>query len=86
MLARSYEPTDFARVRSTEVVEIHVLRERLRKMSDCDLLLFGVTTEYLSSRSTDSGQTSNDAVSVELAEAQAEWKMRFPKLPLSISF
>jgi hypothetical protein len=86
MLAHSYERTDLVRNRPTELVEIHVLRERLRKMPDSDLLLFGVTTKYLGSRSTDSEQTPDGAVPVELTEARTEWKRRFPRLPLSISF
>jgi hypothetical protein len=86
MLIHGYERTDFARNRSTEAGAIQVLRERLREMSDGDLLLFGVTTKYLSSSSSYPEQTSSNAVSVELTEARAEWKRRFPTLPLSISF
>jgi hypothetical protein len=74
MLIHDYERADFTCKRATEAGAIQVLRERLRKMSDGDLLLFGMTAKYLSSRSTDSGQTSRDEVSVELVEAQAEWK------------
>jgi hypothetical protein len=85
MLIHDCERTDFTCKRSTEAGAIQVLRERLCKMSNSDLLLFGVTAKYVSSRSTDSGQTSRDAVPVELVEARAEWKRRFPRLPLSIS-
>jgi hypothetical protein len=61
--------------------EIERLRQRLRKMSNPELLLFGVTTKCQCS-----SETGPEASLVQLNEARKEWKRRNPSLPLSESF
>jgi hypothetical protein len=62
------------------------LRQRLRKMSNPELLLFGVTTKYQCSRETEPGPAPPEDVLVQLAEARKEWTKRNPSLPLRDSF
>ncbi len=63
--------------------EIERLRQRLRKMSNPELLLFGVTTKCQCSSETGPPQ---EASLGQLNEARKEWKRRNPTLPLSESF
>jgi hypothetical protein len=66
--------------------EIERLRQRLRAMSDPELLLFGVTTKYQCSWETEPDHPPPENVIVQLSEARREWKRRNPRLPLSESF
>jgi hypothetical protein len=63
--------------------EIERFRQRLRKMSNPELLFFGVTTKCQCSSETGPPQ---EAILVQLNEARKEWKRRNPSLPLSESF
>jgi hypothetical protein len=60
------------------------LRERLRKMSDQELLRFGTAAKFMCSSQTNFGKPSREAF-VTLDEARAEWKRRKPDLPLNTS-
>jgi hypothetical protein len=67
-------------------LDIEGLRQRLRKMSNPELLLFGVTTKCQCSSETGSDHTPQEAILLQLNEARKEWKRRNPSLPLSESF
>ena len=62
------------------------LGQRLRGMSNPELLLFGVTTKCRCFFETSPGQSPPDDVLVQLTEARKEWRRRNPGLPLSESF
>jgi hypothetical protein len=66
--------------------DIEGLRQRLRRMSNPELLLFGVTTKCLCSLETSPDQSPPGGVLVQFMEAREEWKSRNPSLPLSESF
>lgn len=66
--------------------DIKRLRQRLRTMSNPELLLFGVATKYQCSRETEPGHAPPEDVLVQLAEARKEWTKRNPSLPLRDSF
>jgi hypothetical protein len=63
---------------------IEQIRERLRGMSDCDLLRYGQASRFMADPKNNSGKP-NPAFQVQLDEARAEWKRRHPNLPLSES-
>ena len=60
----------------SEEVQLQKLRERLRKMSDAELIQFGKTVRNLSAPRV--GLTS-DPWKAQLDEARAEWRRRHPK-------
>jgi len=66
--------------------DVERLRQRLRAMSDPELLLFGVTTKCQCSWETESDHPPPENILVQLSEARKEWKRRNPRLPLSDSF
>jgi hypothetical protein len=66
--------------------DIERLRQRLRAMSDPELLLFGVTTKCQCSWETEPDHPPPENILVQLSEARKEWKRRNPSLPLSDSF
>ncbi len=69
-----------------EEVSTEGLRQRLCKMSNPELLLFGVTAKFLCSLEANLNQPPPECVRVRLSEARAEWNRRNPTLPLSDSF
>jgi hypothetical protein len=75
------------RTPETSELQVNRLRERIGKMSDAELLRFGLTTKYKCShelRPSDSFRP--EALVTQLNEARAEWLSRNPRLPLSTSF
>ena len=52
------------------------LRERLRKMSDAELRMFGQAAQRMVSPKANPGQSLPDALVIQLDEAQIEWKRR----------
>ena len=66
--------------------DIEWLRQHFRKMSNPELLLFGVTTKCHCSSEARPNHTPQAAILVQLNEARKEWKRRNPSLPLSESF
>lgn len=62
------------------------LRQRLCKMSNPELLLFGVTAKFLCSLEANLNEPPPECFRVRLSEARAEWNRRNPTLPLSDSF
>jgi hypothetical protein len=72
--------------RTNNESDIEELRQSLRRMSNAELLMFGVTTKCLCSLETSPDQSPPGGVLVQLREAREEWKKRNPSLPLSESF
>jgi hypothetical protein len=66
--------------------DIEKLRQHLRKMSNPELLLFGVTTKCQCSSEKRPEQPPRNPILVQLNEARKEWKRRNPSLPLRESF
>jgi hypothetical protein len=66
--------------------DIETLREHLRKMSNPELLLFGVTTKCQCCSEKRPERTPQEAILVQLNEARKEWNRRNPSLPLRESF
>ena len=75
----------------TEVViqttdfNVEEVRLRLRKMNDAELLRFGQAAKYMCTPYANLGQSPREEFVVQLREARAEWRRRFPKMPLSES-
>jgi len=61
------------------------IRERVRKMSDEELLRYATLCKSMCSPDTNLDKPSPDAWTVQLQEARAEWRKRHPELPLSES-
>ena len=61
----------------SDEVELHKLRERLRQMSDEELIAFG---KMVGSLSAPRVGVTPDPWKVQLQEARAEWRRRYPKL------
>jgi len=67
---------------SSQAPDLTELRERLRKMSDAELLRFGKAAKYMCSPQATLGQPPRDSFVLQLEEAKEEWKRRNPALPL----
>jgi hypothetical protein len=64
--------------------DVESLRLRLRKMNDRELLQFGQAAKYLCSpRANMMGKPPREEFVIQLREARAEWRRRFPKIPLT---
>jgi hypothetical protein len=61
------------------------IRERVRKMSDEELLRYGAVCKSMCSPETNLDKPSLDTWTGQLQEARAEWLKRHPELPLSES-
>jgi hypothetical protein len=66
-------------------VDIEALCERLRKMSDAELLRFGKSAKYMTSRYANMGKPPQEAFVIQLHKARAESRRRFSKLSLNES-
>jgi hypothetical protein len=62
------------------------IRQRLCKMSDAELLRFGMVAKYMCSQEANPEQTSREDFVLQLNEAQREWNKRFTRLPLVATF
>jgi hypothetical protein len=62
-----------------ESFDIEKLRERLRKMSDAQLLEFGRAARQLCSPEANFGKPPREVFVIQLEEARAEWRRRHPK-------
>ena len=58
-------------------IELEILRERLRSMSDAELVRFDEAASACSARAT-AGQTLKAAFRTKLEETRLEWKRRHP--------
>lgn len=66
--------------------EIDTIRERLAKMSDGELLRYGMTAKLGYQKGLKQGEVSADLLITELNEAREEWNQRYGKEPLRDSF
>jgi hypothetical protein len=64
--------------------DIQRIKQRLFKMSNPELLRFGLTTKYKCAREPRTPDTP--LLTIQLNEARTEWKRRNPTLPLNDSF
>ena len=69
---------------TTADLEIARLRNRLRQLSDNELLRFGLIAKYACQ--ADGLQSERESSLRELQEAREEWNRRKPSLPLLGSF
>jgi hypothetical protein len=69
---------------TTDDLEIARLRNRLRQLSDNELLRFGLIAKYACQ--ADGLQAERESSLRELQEAREEWNRRRPRLPLRGSF
>jgi hypothetical protein len=68
-----------------ESFDVESLRLRLRKMNDPELLSFGQAAKFMCSPRANLGKPPREEFVIQLHEARAEWRRRFPKIPLSES-
>ena len=66
-------------IQVSDRVDIEALRERLRKMTDAELLRFGKDNRYMCSPYANLGKARLEAFVIQLREARAEWRRRHPK-------
>lgn len=57
------------------------LRERLKRMSDQDLVRFGKAAAYMVSPRANFGKPALPIYVLQLEEARVEWRRRYPKTP-----
>jgi hypothetical protein len=62
-----------------EGFDIAKLRERLRKMTDAQLLEFGRAARQLCGPEANFGKPPREVFVTQLKEARAEWRRRHPK-------
>jgi hypothetical protein len=60
----------------TQEFDIEALRDRLRKLSDAELLKFGKAARYMCSPYANMGQKPREVFVIQLEEAKFEWKRR----------
>jgi hypothetical protein len=60
-------------------INIDQVRERLRKMTNAQLLEFGKAARYMCSREANIGKPPREEFVIQLEEARAEWKRRQSK-------
>ena len=61
------------------------IRERIRKMSDDELLRYGIAAKDMCSPEANLGKPPRETFVIQLREARAEWRRRHPKAPLGDS-
>jgi hypothetical protein len=59
-------------------IELEQLRQRLRLMTDVEVLLFGETCAQTWALKTKSGESADQMLKVQIEEIRAEWKRRHP--------
>ncbi|HXY02017.1 MAG TPA: hypothetical protein VEI49_00490 [Terriglobales bacterium] len=60
-------------------LDVTTLRERLRTMSDDQLVKFGKAAAYMCSPKANLGHAPRKEFVVQLDEARSEWRRRHPK-------
>jgi hypothetical protein len=61
------------------VFNVDGLREQLRKMDDVRLCQFGEAARYKATRRASLGKSPLQVYALQLREATAEWRRRYPK-------
>ena len=67
-------------IQVSDHVGIEVLRERLRKTTDAELLRFGKDNRYMCSPYANMGKRPLEAFLIQLRQARAEWRRRHLKI------
>ncbi len=70
----------------TDPEDLEQLRERIRRMSDPELLRYGQVAKYMCSSEANQGKPPLETYVVQLQEARKQWWKRHPTPPLSNSF
>ena len=65
---------------------LDLIQQRVYKMTDFELLRFGLIGKFECSELQRKGQPPSEILITELEELRAEWKRRFPEMPLRDSF
>jgi hypothetical protein len=60
---------------TSDSLDLQLLQQRLRQMSDSELIRFG---EAASVCSANGGKSARETIKVQLEETRAEWKRRHP--------
>jgi hypothetical protein len=63
----------------TQNEDLEMLRERLRKMTDKQLLEYGRACRYMCRPEANLGKPPQESSVIHLREARAEWERRHPK-------
>ena len=66
-------------IQVSDCIDVEDLRERLRKMTDAELLRFCKDNRYMCGPYANLGKPPLEAFVIQLREARAEWKRRYPK-------
>jgi hypothetical protein len=77
--------TALYRLTSSDALNVPELRQRLRNMTDTELLRFGQAAKYMCSPEASFGHAPRRTYVVQLQEARAEWKRRKPEMPVTDS-
>jgi hypothetical protein len=75
--------TALYRFTSSDALNVPELRERLRKMTDTELLRFAEAAKYMCSPEASFGHPPRHTYVVQLQEARTEWKRRKPEMPVT---
>jgi hypothetical protein len=59
--------------------DVETIRTRIQKMTDEQLLRYGVVARYMSSPEANPGKPPREDFVIQLDEARAEWRRRNPK-------
>jgi hypothetical protein len=70
---------------TSDGVDLDQLRERLRIMSDMELLRFGKAAKYMCTEEANLGHPPRETFVIQVKEAREELKRRSLELPLSES-
>jgi len=65
--------------------DVGSFRSRLRSMDDAELLRFAQAAKYMCSSYANSLAPLREEFVIQLQESRAEWRRRYPKMPLSDS-
>jgi hypothetical protein len=63
----------------TQNDDLEMLRERLRKMTDKQLLKYGRACRYMCTPEANLGKPPQESSIIHLREARAEWERRHPR-------
>ena len=65
--------------------DVEQFKSRLQKMSDAELRRCGLDAKYMCSPWANLNKPPLEIYVIQLQEARAEWRRRFPKLPMNES-
>ena len=74
-----YYMRDMSHLAHEAAVDLEGPRERLRKMSEAELLRFGKAAKFMCSPEANRGKPPRECFVIQLNEARKEWLRRHPK-------